>query len=162
MNNKGAKVIISGVVQGVFFRASTREMALGMGLTGWVRNLPDGDVEALFEGPAETIEEAIAWCHHGPKPVPTRSVDRRQSPEPVGPRHVPILRAIARPLRQPGRATAAYELRPTRKNGRRLCLARRLRRGLDRFLDHGAFPERRGPIQGTGFADFRMTVIMKN
>lgn len=67
MDNKSAKVIISGLVQGVFFRASTRDMALSKGLTGWVRNLPDGNVEALFEGPRDIVEEAIAWCQQGPR-----------------------------------------------------------------------------------------------
>jgi len=61
------KVVISGLVQGVFFRASTREMAVNKGLKGWVRNLPDGNVEALFEGPGDIIKEAVQWCKHGPK-----------------------------------------------------------------------------------------------
>ena len=61
------KVVISGLVQGVFFRASTREMAVHKGLKGWVRNLPDGNVEALFEGPGDIIKEAVQWCKHGPK-----------------------------------------------------------------------------------------------
>jgi len=59
-------VVIHGLVQGVFFRASTRDMALGLGLNGWVRNLPDGSVEAVFEGPVDKLREAVRWCEHGP------------------------------------------------------------------------------------------------
>jgi len=66
MENNSVKVVIYGLVQGVFFRASTREMAISKGLKGWVRNLPDGNVEALFEGPKDLIEEAVTWCKHGP------------------------------------------------------------------------------------------------
>jgi len=61
-----ARVRIVGLVQGVFYRQSTVEMAQGLGLCGWVRNLPDGSVEALFEGERELIEQAVAWCRQGP------------------------------------------------------------------------------------------------
>jgi len=61
-----ALVIVSGRVQGVYFRASTRDMARARSLAGWVRNLPDGDVEAVFEGPRDGVEAAVAWCRHGP------------------------------------------------------------------------------------------------
>ena len=59
-------VIISGYVQGVFFRASTRDMAQRFQLNGWVRNLPDGNVEALFEGTVENLHRAVEWCRTGP------------------------------------------------------------------------------------------------
>ena len=59
-------VIISGRVQGVWFRASTKQIAKQLGLTGWVRNTPDGCVEAVFEGDEKLVEEIIKWCHHGP------------------------------------------------------------------------------------------------
>jgi acylphosphatase len=59
-------VLISGRVQGVFFRASTCEQANRLGLQGWVRNLPDGRVEALFEGEEERLKEMLGWCHQGP------------------------------------------------------------------------------------------------
>ena len=59
-------VWVDGVVQGVFFRAATAEMAQGLGLAGWVRNLPDGRVDAVFEGDSESIETAVAWCRRGP------------------------------------------------------------------------------------------------
>jgi acylphosphatase len=57
-----AHAIFRGRVQGVFFRANAEKKAVELGLTGWVRNLPDGTVEAVFEGPRETIEKAIEWC----------------------------------------------------------------------------------------------------
>lgn len=61
-----AHLIISGIVQGVYFRAHTRDMAQSFGLKGWVRNLPDGRVEAVFTGDKESIQQAIDWCSHGP------------------------------------------------------------------------------------------------
>lgn len=57
---------IEGYVQGVFYRASTRETAVQLGLKGWVRNLPDGNVEALFEGSVNDLYKMIEWCHNGP------------------------------------------------------------------------------------------------
>ena len=59
-------VVIEGRVQGVFFRASTRDEARARGLKGWVRNLPDGRVEALFEGDRQIVESMVAWCRKGP------------------------------------------------------------------------------------------------
>lgn len=61
------RVVVTGRVQGVWFRESTRRMATEAGLAGWVRNLPDGNVEALFEGPAEKVASAVAWCRKGPE-----------------------------------------------------------------------------------------------
>lgn len=61
-----ALIRVNGKVQGVFFRQSTVEMAQGLGLCGWVRNLADGSVEALFEGERPAVEAAIAWCRQGP------------------------------------------------------------------------------------------------
>ena len=59
-------VLIEGRVQGVFFRASTRDEARARGLAGWARNLPDGRVEALFEGDKQVVEDMLKWCHQGP------------------------------------------------------------------------------------------------
>ena len=61
-----AHVIVRGRVQGVFFRAKTQAIALQEGVTGWVRNLTEGGVEAVFEGEKEAVKRAVAWCHHGP------------------------------------------------------------------------------------------------
>ncbi|MBI4688594.1 MAG: acylphosphatase [Nitrospirae bacterium] len=60
-------LIIRGRVQGVFFRASTRDMAASLGLKGWVKNLSDGNVEALFEGPKDLLLKAVQWCRKGPE-----------------------------------------------------------------------------------------------
>ncbi|MGC8578839.1 MAG: acylphosphatase [bacterium] len=57
---------IMGRVQGVWFRASTKEIADKLGIKGWVRNLPDGSVEVDATGNADAIEEFIQWCHKGP------------------------------------------------------------------------------------------------
>lgn len=67
-----ARIKVTGRVQGVFYRQSTVEMAQGLGLCGWVRNLPDGSVEALFEGERTAVDRAIAWCWQGP---PRAAVD---------------------------------------------------------------------------------------
>ncbi|MBE0475922.1 MAG: acylphosphatase [Coriobacteriia bacterium] len=61
-----ARVLVDGVVQGVFFRAETRRAAAGLGVDGWVRNLPDGRVEAVFEGDPEAVRRAVRWAHAGP------------------------------------------------------------------------------------------------
>jgi len=61
-----AHVYISGHVQGVFFRATTREQADRLGVAGWVRNLPDGRVEAVLEGTRPAVQACLQWCHHGP------------------------------------------------------------------------------------------------
>ena len=64
--SKKIKVIITGRVQGVFYRASTQEMALKIGLTGYVKNLSDGSVEALFIGSEDQLNKAVNWCKQGP------------------------------------------------------------------------------------------------
>jgi len=62
-----ARVVIEGRVQGVWFRESTRRAAEAIGVVGWVRNLPGGEVEAVFEGPPEKVAEAVDWARHGPE-----------------------------------------------------------------------------------------------
>jgi len=76
-------VVIRGRVQGVFFRATTRRKAQQSDLTGWVRNRPDGNVEAVFEGPTDTVRKMVAWCHDGPRMAQVESVDVDWS-EPTG------------------------------------------------------------------------------
>jgi len=66
-------VWVSGQVQGVGYRYATQQQASGLGLTGWVRNLPDGRVEAVFEGPPDLVAQMVAWCEQGPD---TAQVDR--------------------------------------------------------------------------------------
>lgn len=63
---KRVRVVASGRVQGVFYRASCARLARGLGLTGYVRNLPDGRVEAAFEGHDEAVDEMVAWSGVGP------------------------------------------------------------------------------------------------
>jgi acylphosphatase len=72
--NSRAHVSVAGRVQGVYFRARTAEEAQRLGLSGWVRNTPQG-VEAVFEGSRETVERAIAWCHQGPPHAVVDTVD---------------------------------------------------------------------------------------
>lgn len=60
-------IFISGKVQGVFFRSSTKSKAEELGLTGWVRNLADGRVEAVFEGEEGNVEKMVQWCRKGPQ-----------------------------------------------------------------------------------------------
>jgi acylphosphatase len=61
------RVLVSGRVQGVNFRAACRWMAVQHGVTGWVRNLADGRVEAVFEGPAEDVRHLLDWVRRGPR-----------------------------------------------------------------------------------------------
>ncbi len=70
-----AHVYVSGQVQGVFFRDSAREKAEQLGLNGWVKNLPDGKVEALFEGPSDKVREMVRWCEQGPSHAEVENVD---------------------------------------------------------------------------------------
>ena len=70
-----AHVLISGDVQGVFFRANTRNLARSHGLTGWVKNTDDGRVEVVVEGTRSKITEFVSWCHKGPAAASVRSVE---------------------------------------------------------------------------------------
>jgi acylphosphatase len=78
--NLRAHVFISGRVQGVSFRWFTQRQAQELGLTGWVRNLWDGRVEAVFEGEAEAVRQAVAWCHTGESPARVSHVDVTYAP----------------------------------------------------------------------------------
>ncbi|MEW6036533.1 MAG: acylphosphatase [Candidatus Micrarchaeota archaeon] len=59
-------ILVFGDVQGVFFRANTQGEGGRLGVSGWVRNLPDGSVEVLAEGEKEALEALLDWCRHGP------------------------------------------------------------------------------------------------
>ncbi|MFB6204385.1 MAG: acylphosphatase [Candidatus Nanohaloarchaea archaeon] len=75
-------VYISGNVQGVTFRASTREKARRNGVQGWVKNLPDGRVEAVFEGEKDDIQDMLDFCREGPRPARVEDVDvEEETPE---------------------------------------------------------------------------------
>jgi acylphosphatase len=71
------RVLISGRVQGVYFRDTCRRVAAQHGVSGWVRNLPDGRVEAVFEGPAEAVDTVLEWAGHGPDWAVVTGVDAR-------------------------------------------------------------------------------------
>jgi acylphosphatase len=79
------RVWIAGRVQGVAFRYATREEAAALGLGGWVRNLPDGRVEALFDGPAEKVEAVLRWCAKGPPAARVTNVETREEDPPPAP-----------------------------------------------------------------------------
>ena len=66
------RVRIAGHVQGVFFRASCVDLARELGVDGWVRNRPDGDLDAVFQGPDEAVDRILDWCRTGP---PSARVD---------------------------------------------------------------------------------------
>jgi acylphosphatase len=70
-----AHLKIEGRVQGVWYRASTREQAVSLGLFGWVKNMPDGNVEAFAQGPKEMIEALAVWCRQGPPHASVTKVD---------------------------------------------------------------------------------------
>jgi len=70
-----AHVFVSGTVQGVYFRATTRDEATSRDVDGWVRNLPDGRVEAVFEGPDDAVEGMIAFCHEGSSAARVENVE---------------------------------------------------------------------------------------
>jgi acylphosphatase len=70
-----ACVVVRGRVQGVWFRDSCRSQATALGLGGWVRNLADGSVEAVFEGPRAAVQRAVDWCRTGPDRARVDGVD---------------------------------------------------------------------------------------
>jgi acylphosphatase len=77
------RVLVSGLVQGVGFRDACRRTAERQGVSGWARNLPDGSVEAVFEGPAEAVDTLVEWARHGPRFAVVKDV-RVQAEPPEG------------------------------------------------------------------------------
>lgn len=77
------RVVVSGRVQGVFFRDTTRRRAEGAGVAGWVRNTPDGTVEAVFEGDPDAVEQLVEFARRGPSGAEVVSVDITEE-EPEG------------------------------------------------------------------------------
>jgi acylphosphatase len=77
------RVRVRGRVQGVLFRAEAWARAESLGLAGWVRNLPDGRVEAVFEGEDDRVESMVEWCRRGPAGAVVEAVDVERE-EPVG------------------------------------------------------------------------------
>ena len=76
-------MFVGGRVQGVFFRGTCAAEARLLGVAGWVRNMPDGRVEAVFEGPEAAVGQMVAWCRRGPELAAVDHVDVRTE-EPVG------------------------------------------------------------------------------
>ncbi|GAA4998172.1 acylphosphatase [Pseudoluteimonas lycopersici] len=76
-----ARFLVGGKVQGVFFRASTREQALKLGLSGYAKNLPDGRVEVLAEGDAAALDALERWLHVGPPMARVGAVERTDAVE---------------------------------------------------------------------------------
>jgi acylphosphatase len=77
---KRVHVYVSGRVQGVFFRAATKRAATSLNLTGWVRNMADGRVEAVFEGEDDNVDKMLAWCHIGPPAARVEKVTIKEEP----------------------------------------------------------------------------------
>lgn len=77
------RVRVRGVVQGVGFRYRTRSMARSLGVGGFVRNLEDGSVEAVFEGPEEAVASLVAWCGRGPRGARVEDISVEEE-QPVG------------------------------------------------------------------------------
>ena len=103
------RAVVHGGVQGVFFRDTTRRMAASRGVAGWVRNNPDGTVEAAFEGPPDAVDALVSFCREGPRGADVEHVEvsdeerRRGRPveEQLGAAeiaHVAILAAAAAPM----------------------------------------------------------------
>jgi acylphosphatase len=75
MSRKRMRVQVRGRVQGVFFRAEAGSRAESLGVAGWIRNLPDGGVEAVFEGDEDRVESMVDWCRRGPRGAVVESVE---------------------------------------------------------------------------------------
>jgi acylphosphatase len=81
-NEERAHVFVSGRVQGVSFRDATRSQAEQLGLSGWVHNTQDGQVEAVFEGEPDTVQQMIEWCKSGPSSADVEDVSvENEQPE---------------------------------------------------------------------------------
>ncbi len=78
MNEVRTHVFVTGRVQDVFFRVNTVERAQELEVTGWVKNLPDGRVEAVFEGPKENVEKIVEWTKTGPLDAGVENVEIHQ------------------------------------------------------------------------------------
>ncbi len=79
-DNVRAHAIVEGRVQMVFFRYSTCQEAARLGVTGWVMNRPEGNVEVVAEGPKEAVDALIAWCRHGPPGAHVTNVNVTEEP----------------------------------------------------------------------------------
>ena len=78
-----ARFLVAGKVQGVFFRAATRERALRLGIAGYAKNLADGRVEVIASGSVDALTELDAWLQHGPPAARVESVKRESLPDQI-------------------------------------------------------------------------------
>jgi acylphosphatase len=74
------RVVVHGQVQGVFFRDSARRKASELGVAGWVRNCPDGTVEAVIEGSPDSVDRLVDWCRRGPRGADVDRVEESEEP----------------------------------------------------------------------------------
>jgi acylphosphatase len=75
------QLLIKGRVQGVYFRATAKQVADALNVTGWIRNTPDGDVEAMGSGSEDTLRQFIQWCKTGPEGSSVQSIDVMEKAE---------------------------------------------------------------------------------
>jgi acylphosphatase len=75
------RLVIKGKVQGVNYRAATRDLANRLTITGWVRNTRDGEVELTATGPEPALQQLLAWCHHGPPLAVVTALSEERLPE---------------------------------------------------------------------------------
>ena len=85
MSDVRRRVVVTGRVQGVFFRDTCQRVASGLGVRGWVRNRGDGAVELVAEGPPDRVEQLVGWCRQGPPRAQVTGVDVSGEP-PAGER----------------------------------------------------------------------------
>ncbi len=71
------RILVFGIVQGVFFRANTVDMGRRLGLSGFARNLPNGSVEIIAEGEKKSLEELVEWCSHGPSSAQVSKIEHK-------------------------------------------------------------------------------------
>ena len=84
MSTRRIRLIISGKVQGVFFRVSLRDQARDLGVSGWARNTSDGTVEALIEGDSRKVDQIINWCWRGPPGAKVENVSQLEESADLG------------------------------------------------------------------------------
>lgn len=80
MSMKRVHVLLTGRVQGVFFRESARQEAADLGVKGWIRNMPDGRVEGVFEGDDARVDALVQWCRDGPDRAAVEDVAVEEEP----------------------------------------------------------------------------------
>jgi len=83
MSSNTVHIMITGKVQGVFFRAAAEKTAIRLGLKGWVKNTPDGNVEAMVTGEQKKLNSFVEWCGHGPERAEVEKVIVEMAPDQI-------------------------------------------------------------------------------